>query len=72
MITGLSLAGAYLLGTHSRLSSIAFGPEILWAGIFVLYDTGPADENIPYPITMVSALVAAYYLLFRFEVSRST
>ena len=64
VLTGLSLAIAYLLDIHLGFSFSAGLIDLL------LYGTAPAAKNIPLLIGMGVAFVVVYYLLFRFAITR--
>ncbi len=64
LLTGLSLAIAYLLDIHLGFSfSAGLIDLILWGG-------APAAKNIPLLIGMGVVFFAVYYLLFRFAITR--
>ena len=64
MLTGLSLAIAYLLDIHLGFSfSAGLIDLILWGG-------APAAKNIPLLIGMGVVFFVVYYLLFRFAITR--
>jgi PTS system N-acetylglucosamine-specific IIC component len=64
VLTGLSLAIAYLLDIHLGFS--------FSAGLFdlLLYGTAPAAKNIPLLIGMGVVFFVVYYLLFRFAITK--
>ena len=62
VLTGLSLAIAYLLDIHLGFSFSAGLIDLL------LYGTAPAAKNIPLLIGMGVAFFVVYYLLFRFAI----
>src|SRR5689334_13039002 len=62
VLTGLSLAIAYLLDIHLGFSFSAGLIDLL------LYGTAPAAKNIPLLIAMGVAFFVVYYLLFRFAI----
>ncbi|WP_111765678.1 glucose PTS transporter subunit IIA [Nakamurella deserti] len=64
VLTGLSLAIAYLLDIHLGFSFSAGLIDLL------LYGTAPAAKNIPLLIGMGVVFFAVYYLLFRFAITR--
>ncbi len=64
VLTGLSLAVAYLLDIHLGFSFSAGLIDLL------LYGTAPAAKNIPLLIVMGVVFFAVYYLLFRFAITR--
>ncbi len=64
VLTGLSLAIAYLLDIHLGFSFSAGLIDLL------LYGTAPAAKNIPVLIVMGVVFFAVYYLLFRFVITR--
>jgi PTS system N-acetylglucosamine-specific IIC component len=64
VLTGLSLAIAYLLDIHLGFSFSAGLIDLL------LYGTAPAAKNIPLLIAMGVVFFAVYYLLFRFAITR--
>jgi PTS system N-acetylglucosamine-specific IIC component len=64
VLTGLSLAIAYLLDIHLGFSFSAGLIDLL------LYGTAPAAKNIPLLIGMGVAFAVIYYLLFRFAITR--
>jgi N-acetylglucosamine PTS system EIICBA or EIICB component len=64
VLTGLSLAIAYLLDIHLGFSfSAGLIDLLLWGG-------APAAKNIPLLIVMGFVFFAVYYLLFRFAITR--
>ncbi|WP_167108302.1 PTS transporter subunit EIIC [Mycobacterium sp. DL592] len=64
LLTGLSLAIAYLLDIHLGFSFSAGLIDLL------LYGTAPAAKNIPLLIVMGLVFFAVYYLLFRFAITK--
>ncbi len=64
VLTGLSLAIAYLLDIHLGFSFSAGLIDLL------LYGTAPAAKNIPLLIVMGVAFFLVYYFLFRFVIKR--
>jgi N-acetylglucosamine PTS system EIICBA or EIICB component len=64
VLTGLSLAIAYLLDIHLGFSFSAGLADLL------LYGTAPAAKHIPYLIVMGVAFFAVYYFLFRFAITK--
>ena len=64
LLTGLSLAIAYLLDIHLGFSFSAGLIDLL------LYGTAPAAKNIPLLIAMGVVFFVVYYLLFRFAITR--
>jgi PTS system N-acetylglucosamine-specific IIC component len=64
LLTGLSLAIAYLLDIHLGFSFSAGLIDLL------LYGTAPAAKNIPYLIIMGIVFFAVYYFLFRFAIKK--
>jgi len=64
VLTGLSLAIAYLLDIHLGFSFSAGLIDLL------LYGTAPAAKNIPLLIAMGVVFFIVYYLLFRFAITR--
>jgi PTS system N-acetylglucosamine-specific IIC component len=64
VLTGLSLAIAYLLDIHLGFS--------FSAGLidFLLYGGAPAAKNIPLLLVMCAVFFVVYYLLFRFAITR--
>ena len=64
VLTGLSLAIAYLLDIHLGFSFSAGLIDLL------LYGTAPAAKNIPLLIVMGVVFFAVYYLLFRFVITK--
>src|SRR5664280_797663 len=64
LLTGLSLAIAYLLDIHLGFSFSAGLIDLL------LYGTAPAAKNIPLLIVMGIAFFLVYYFLFRFVIKR--
>ncbi|MBV8928498.1 MAG: PTS transporter subunit EIIC, partial [Mycobacteriaceae bacterium] len=64
VLTGLSLAVAYLLDIHLGFSFSAGLIDLL------LYGTAPAAKNIPLLVVMGVVSFAVYYLLFRFAITK--
>ncbi|MBX7449390.1 PTS transporter subunit EIIC [Mycolicibacterium sp. 3033] len=64
VLTGLSLAIAYLLDIHLGFSFSAGLIDLL------LYGTAPAAKNIPLLIAMGVVFFVVYYLLFRFAITK--
>lgn len=64
VLTGLSLAIAYLLDIHLGFSFSAGLIDLL------LYGTAPAAKNIPYLIVMGVVFFVVYYAMFRFAITR--
>jgi PTS system N-acetylglucosamine-specific IIC component len=64
VLTGLSLAIAYMLDIHLGFSFSAGLIDLL------LYGTAPAAKNIPLLIGMGVVFAIIYYLLFRFAITR--
>ncbi len=64
VLTGLSLAVAYLLDVHLGFSFSAGLADLL------LYGTAPAAKNIPLLIGMGVVFSVVYYVLFRFAITR--
>ncbi|MGE5694711.1 MAG: PTS transporter subunit EIIC [Candidatus Sericytochromatia bacterium] len=64
VLTGLSLAVAYLLDIHLGFSFSAGLIDLL------LYCTAPAAKNIPYLIAMGVVFFVVYYLLFRLAITK--
>jgi PTS system N-acetylglucosamine-specific IIC component len=64
VLTGLSLAIAYLLDIHLGFSFSAGLIDLL------LYGTAPAAKNIPLLIGMGAVFFVVYYLLFRFAITK--
>src|SRR4051812_45771448 len=64
LLTGLSLAIAYLLDIHLGFSFSAGLADL------VLYGTAPAAKNVPLLIVMGLVFFVVYYLLFRFAITR--
>lgn len=64
LLTGLSLAVAYLLDIHLGFSFSAGLIDLL------LYGTAPAAKNIPLLIVMGLVFFAVYYLMFRFAITK--
>jgi PTS system N-acetylglucosamine-specific IIC component len=64
LLTGLSLAIAYLLDIHLGFSFSAGLADL------VLYGTAPAAKNIPLLIVMGVVFFVVYYVLFRFAITR--
>ena len=62
LLTGLSLAIAYLLDIHLGFSFSAGLIDLL------LYGTAPAAKNIPLLLVMGAVFFAVYYLLFRWAI----
>ena len=62
LLTGLSLAIAYLLDIHLGFSFSAGLIDLL------LYGTAPAAQNIPLLVGMGVAFFALYYFMFRFAI----
>ena len=62
VLTGLSLAIAYLLDIHLGFSFSAGLIDLL------LYGTAPAAQNIPLLVGMGVAFFALYYFMFRFAI----
>lgn len=62
LLTGLSLAIAYLLDIHLGFSFSAGLIDLL------LYGTAPAAKNIPLLIVMGAVFFVVYYLMFRFAI----
>lgn len=62
ILTGLSLAIAYLLDIHLGFSFSAGLMDLL------LYGTAPAAKNVPLLIVMGLVFFVVYYLLFRFAI----
>ena len=62
ILTGLSLAIAYLLDIHLGFSFSAGLIDLL------LYGTAPAAKNVPLLVGMGLVFFAVYYLLFRFVI----
>jgi PTS system N-acetylglucosamine-specific IIC component len=64
VLTGLSLAIAYLLDIHLGFT--------FSAGLidFILFGTAPAAKNIPLLLVMCAVFFVVYYLLFRFAITR--
>jgi N-acetylglucosamine PTS system EIICBA or EIICB component len=62
VLTGLSLAIAYLLDIHLGFSFSAGLIDLL------LYGTAPAAKNIPLLVGMGVVFFVVYYLLFRFAI----
>src|SRR6185369_11411188 len=64
VLTGLSLAIAYLLDIHLGFSfSAGLIDLLLWGG-------APAAKNIPLLLVMGAVFFVVYYLLFRFAITR--
>ncbi|MGV9712581.1 PTS transporter subunit EIIC [Gordonia sp. NPDC003424] len=63
LLTGLSLAVAYILDIHLGFSFSAGLMDLL------LYGTAPAAKNIPLLIIMGLVTAVIYYLLFRFVIT---
>jgi N-acetylglucosamine PTS system EIICBA or EIICB component len=64
LLTGLSLAVAYLFDIHLGFSFSAGLIDL------VLYGTAPAAQNIPLLIIQGVVFAALYYVLFRFAIKR--
>ena len=64
VLTGLSLAIAYLLDIHLGFSFSAGLIDLL------LYGTAPAAKNIPLLLAMGVVFFVVYYLLFRFAITK--
>ena len=64
VLTGLSLAIAYLLDIHLGFSFSAGLIDLL------LYGTAPAAKNIPLLIGMGAVFFVVYYVLFRFAITK--
>jgi len=64
VLTGLSLAIAYLLDIHLGFSFSAGLADLL------LYGTAPAAKNIPLLIGMGVVFFVIYYVLFRFAITK--
>ena len=64
ILTGLSLAIAYLLDIHLGFSFSAGLIDLL------LYGTAPAAKNIPLLVVMGLVFFVVYYLMFRFAIMR--
>ena len=64
VLTGLSLAIAYLLDIHLGFSFSAGLIDL------ILYGTAPAAKNIPLLIGMGVVFFVVYYLLFRFAITK--
>ncbi len=64
VLTGLSLAIAYLLDIHLGFSFSAGLADL------ILYGTAPAAKNIPLLIGMGVVFFVVYYVLFRFAITR--
>ncbi|AEV76626.1 PTS system, glucose-like IIB component [Mycolicibacterium rhodesiae NBB3] len=64
VLTGLSLAIAYLLDIHLGFSFSAGLIDLL------LYGTAPAAKNVPLLIGMGVVFFVVYYLLFRFAITK--
>ena len=64
VLTGLSLAIAYLLDIHLGFSFSAGLIDLL------LYGTAPAAKNIPLLVVMGAVFFIVYYLMFRFAITR--
>jgi PTS system N-acetylglucosamine-specific IIC component len=64
VLTGLSLAVAYLLDIHLGFSFSAGLIDLL------LYGTAPAAKNIPLLIGMGAVFFVVYYLVFRFAITK--
>ena len=64
ILTGLSLAIAYLLDIHLGFSFSAGLMDLL------LYGTAPAAKNVPLLVAMGVVFFFLYYLLFRFAITK--
>jgi PTS system N-acetylglucosamine-specific IIC component len=64
VLTGLSLAIAYLLDIHLGFSFSAGLVDL------ILFGTAPAAKNIPLLIGMCAVFFVVYYLLFRFAITK--
>jgi N-acetylglucosamine PTS system EIICBA or EIICB component len=64
LLTGLSLAIAYLLDIHLGFTFSAGLIDLL------LSSTAPAAKNVPLLLVMGACFFAVYYLLFRFAITR--
>lgn len=64
VLTGLSLAIAYLLDIHLGFSFSAGLIDLL------LYGTAPAAKNVPYLIAMGVVFFVVYYAIFRFAITK--
>jgi PTS system N-acetylglucosamine-specific IIC component len=64
VLTGLSLAVAYLLDIHLGFSFSAGLIDLL------LYSTAPAARNIPLLLVMGVVFFVVYYLMFRFAINK--
>ena len=64
VLTGLSLAIAYLLDIHLGFSFSAGLIDLL------LYGTAPAAKNIPYLMVMGVVFFVVYYAMFRFAITK--
>jgi PTS system N-acetylglucosamine-specific IIC component len=64
VLTGLSLAIAYLLDIHLGFSFSAGLADLL------LYGTAPAAKNIPLIFAMGAVFFVVYYVLFRFAITK--
>ena len=64
LLTGLSLAIAYLLDIHLGFSFSAGLIDLL------LYGTAPAAKNIPLLIVMGVVFFVVYYVMFRFAIMK--
>jgi PTS system N-acetylglucosamine-specific IIC component len=64
VLTGLSLAIAYLLDIHLGFSFSAGLIDLL------LYGTAPAAKNIPLLLIMGAAFAVLYYFMFRFVIKK--
>src|SRR4029078_3502970 len=64
VLTGLSLAIAYLLDIHLGFSFSAGLIDLL------LYGTAPAAKNIPLLVVMGVVFFAVYYFMFRFAITK--
>ncbi|HET6562431.1 MAG TPA: glucose PTS transporter subunit IIA [Marmoricola sp.] len=64
LLTGVSLAVAYMLDIHLGFSFSAGLIDL------ILYGTAPAAQNVPLLIAMGLVFFALYYVLFRFAIVR--
>ena len=64
VLTGLSLAMAYLLDIHLGFSFSAGLIDLL------LYGTAPAAKNIPLLLMMGAVFALLYYFMFRFAIKK--
>ncbi|MBJ7399557.1 PTS transporter subunit EIIC, partial [Mycolicibacterium sp.] len=64
ILTGLSLAIAYVLDIHLGFSFSAGLMDLL------LYGTAPAAKNVPLLVVMGLVFFVVYYLLFRFAITK--